>query len=124
MSLAPFRRRQVRPAHATRDEILTIVSHHAEKRVIGLDDLPFEIPDEDPDDVGVDQAPDLRFAFCEIAVQAGVLQRDRRLRGEQLQHRDPGRREDARGQVVFEVEHADELAWLINGRQRMERAWC
>ena len=60
--------------------------------------------DEDPDDVGVDQAPDLGFALFEIAVQAGILQRDRRLRGKQLQHRDPGRREGPRGQVVFEVE--------------------
>ena len=54
--------------------------------------------------------------FCEIAVQAGVLQRDRGLRGEQLQHRDPGRREDAGGQVVFQVEHADELG-LVDQRQ-------
>ena len=80
----------------------------------------FEIPDEDPDDVGVDQAPDLGFAFCEIAVQTGILQRDRGLRGKQLQHRDPGRREDARGQVVFEVEHADQLG-LVEQRQAENR---
>ena len=80
-----------------------------EKRVIGLENLTVEIPDEDPDDVGVDQASDLRFAFGEIAVQAGILERDRGLRGKQLQHRDAGRREDARRQVVLEVEHADEL---------------
>ena len=87
-----------------------------EKRVIGLEDPPFEIPDEDPDDVGIDQAPDLRFALLKIAVQTGIFQRDRRLRGEQLQHRDPGRREDAGGQVVFQVEHADELG-LVQQRQ-------
>ena len=91
MTLTPFRRRQVRPAQAARDEILTIVPHHAEKRIIGLDDLPFGLPEEDPDDVGVNQSPDLGFAFHDIAVQAGVLQRDRGLRGEQLQHREPGR---------------------------------
>ena len=53
---------------------------------------------------------------AQIAVQAGILQRDRRLRGKQLQHRDPGRREDPRGQVVFQVEHADELG-LVDQRQ-------
>jgi hypothetical protein len=37
---------------------------------------------EDTDDVGIDQAPDLGFAFREITVQAGGLQSDRRLRGE------------------------------------------
>ena len=90
VAVAPFRRRQICPAYATGDEILAVVSHHTEKRVIGLENLTFEIPNEDPDDVGVDQAPDLRFAFCEIAVQAGILQRDRGLRGEQLQHRAAG----------------------------------
>ena len=62
----------------------------------------FEIPDEDADDVGVDQAPNLRFAFREIAVgvrkrqralllgfeQAHVFDRDHRLVGEGLEKRD------------------------------------
>ena len=117
MRVAPFRRRQVRPAQAACDEILTVVSHHAEKRVIGLEnvarrDSQMKIP--------MMLASTRRRIFAsrsaEIAVQAGVLQRDRRLRGEQLQHCDPGRREDARGQVVLEVEHADELG-LIDQRQ-------
>ena len=91
------------------DEILAVVSHHAQKRVIGLNDPTFEIPDENPDDVGVDQAPDLRFAFCEIAVKPRILQRDRRLRRKQLQYRRPGGREDVRSQIVFKVENTDEL---------------
>ena len=65
----------------------------------------FEIPDEDSHNVGVDQAPDLRFAFFEIAVKTRILQGDRGLRRQQFQHRDPGRSEDVRGQVIFEVEH-------------------
>ena len=69
----------------------------------------FDLPEEDPDDVGLDQSPDLGFAFFEIAVQTSILQRDRCLRGKQLQHREPGRREDAGGQVVLEVKRADEL---------------
>ena len=76
----------------------------------------FEVPDEDADDVGVDQAPDLRFPFLEVAIETGILQGDRGLRREQFQHRDPGRREDAGGQVVFEVEHTDEFG-LVNQRQ-------
>ena len=109
MEIAPFRRRQVRPADATRDEIFTVVSHHLEERVIGLDDPIFAIEDEDADDVGVDQTPDLRFPLFEIAVQPGILQRDGRLRGEQREHRDPAGREDPSSEVVLEVEHADEI---------------
>ena len=42
IEIAPFRRRQVRPTHATGKEILPVVSHHAKKGVIGLDDPTFE----------------------------------------------------------------------------------
>jgi ribose/xylose/arabinose/galactoside ABC-type transport system permease subunit len=45
-----------------------------------------------------------------------VLQRDRGLRGEQLQHRDPGRDKDPGSEIVLEVEHTNELA-LIEQRQ-------
>ena len=88
---APFRRRQVRPAHVTRDEVLALVSQHAKKRVVGLDDLTSEIDDENSDDVGVDQAPDLRFPFLKIAIETRVFQRDRRLCRQQFQDRDPSR---------------------------------
>src|SRR4051812_8363067 len=98
---APFRRRQVRPTQPPRDEILTIMSHHAEKRVVGLEDLPSGFPDENPDDVSIDQSPDLCFAFYAIAVQTGVLERDRRLRGKELQHRDTGPRESPGSQEHF-----------------------
>ena len=49
------------------------------------------------------------FTLCKIPVQAGVLERDRCLRGKQLQHCDAGRDEDTSGQVVLEIEHADEF---------------
>lgn len=58
---------------ATRGEILSVVSHDAEKRVIRLKNATFEIPDDDPDDVGVDQASDLRLALFEIAVELDVF---------------------------------------------------
>src|ERR1700739_775748 len=102
MSVTPFRWRQVRPVDATRDEIVTVVSHHLQECVIGLDNATFEIENEDADNVGLDQAPDLRFTFLEIAVgvgkrqralllgfeQAHVFDRDRRLVGEGLEKRD------------------------------------
>ena len=53
--------------------------------------------------------------------EAGNFERDRRLRGKQLEHRDAGRREDATSEVVLEVEHTDIFAWF-SGRQRTERA--
>ena len=69
-----------------------------------------------PDNVGVDQAPDLRFAFFEIAVKTGILQGDRGLRRKQFQHRDPRRSENVGGQVVFQVKQTDQFG-LVNQRQ-------
>ena len=86
-----------------------VISQHTQKRVIGFENPTFEVRDDDPDDVGVDQALNLRFALCKIAVQAGIFERDRGLRGEQRQRRDAGRCEDTSGQVVLQIEHADEL---------------
>jgi hypothetical protein len=47
--------------------------------IVGFDDLAFDSKNEDADDVGVDQASDLRFAFLEIAVKTCILQGDRGL---------------------------------------------
>ena len=76
----------VRSVQRTRPETRSSRSYPniSEKRVIGLDDPASALPDHDPDDVGVDQASDPGFPFLEIAVQTGILQRDRRLRCEQL----------------------------------------
>src|SRR6267143_1748022 len=60
--VAPVGRRQVRPPYAARNQVFAIVVHHAKKFVVGLKNATVEIPDENPDDVGIDQAPDLRFA--------------------------------------------------------------
>src|SRR5262249_47530260 len=92
MPVEPFRGRKVRPAQAARDKILTVVSHHAKKRVIGLKNPTSKLPDDDPNDVGVDQTSDLRFPFLKFAIQTTVFQRNRRLRREQLEDRDPPRR--------------------------------
>src|SRR6266849_4636623 len=38
VALAPFGRRQIRPAHSARYEIVTVVLQHAQKRFVGADD--------------------------------------------------------------------------------------
>ena len=112
----PFGRREVRPAYPTGSEIFSVALHHAEKCLIRLRDRPLEIPHENTYNVGVDQPPDLRFTIFEVAVQTGIFQRDGGLRGDELQHRDPGRRKGAGSQIVFEVERADEPG-LVRQRQ-------
>ena len=52
--------------NATRIEIVTIVSHDSEERVITLKNPAFEIPNEYPNDVGVDQGSNLCFAFTNL----------------------------------------------------------
>jgi hypothetical protein len=75
----PFGRCQLPPAQSTRGEIVAAVSHDAEKGFIGINDPTLKNPDEDANDVGVDQAPDPRLPFLKIAIETGVLQRGRRL---------------------------------------------
>src|SRR3954453_4184118 len=113
VALAPFRRRQIGPAHSARDEIVTAVLQHAQKRFVGFDDRTFEVPDEDPQNVGVDQAPDLSFAIFEIAIELRILERDSCLRCKHLQYRTAARSENVWRQIVFKVENTDELG-LVN----------
>src|SRR5271165_1878057 len=69
--------------------------------------MPRNMPREDPNDIGIDQTPNLRLTFRQVAVQASVLQCCRGLRGKQLQDRDPAGRKNVRGEVVLEVERPD-----------------
>src|SRR5260370_32093612 len=48
VALAPFRRRQIGPAHSARDQIFTAVWHHAPERFVGFHDRTFEVSDEHP----------------------------------------------------------------------------
>src|SRR5712671_6252834 len=68
--VAPVGRRQVRPPYAARNQVFAIVVHHAKKFVVGLKNATFEIPDENSDDVGIDQTPNLRFAFLQCLLSA------------------------------------------------------
>ena len=63
---ARFRGSQFRPAEALRDEIVAAVSSNAEKGFIRVNEPTVRTPDENTDDVGVDQAthsrlPSLKF---------------------------------------------------------------
>ena len=76
----PFGRCQGGPAQAARNDIIAAISHDAEKRVVGLHDATVKIENAYPDDIGVDEASNLRLPFLEIAIETRVLQRDRGLR--------------------------------------------
>ena len=102
--VAPIGGRQRGPAYTTRNEIIAALPHHMEKGFVGLDNATFKVPNKNSNDVGIDQSPDLRLTFLEIAVETRVLQRDCRLRRQQLQDRDSIRSERVRGQRVLEVE--------------------
>jgi hypothetical protein len=45
---------QIGPAQAARDEIVTLVSHHTEKRVIGRENGAIEVSHDDPDDIAAE----------------------------------------------------------------------
>src|SRR6266481_9145131 len=86
--VAPVGRRQVRPPYAARNQVFTVVAHHAKKFAVSLKNATFEIPDENSDDVGIDQAANPGLPFPEIVVQAHVFDGDHRLVGEGLDKRD------------------------------------
>src|SRR5947208_16626769 len=46
------------------------MSYEMKKRVIGFKNPTFQTRNEDSDDVGIDQAPDLRFAFPQCLLGA------------------------------------------------------
>ena len=120
ISATRFHGRQRRPADATRNEIVAAVSDNVEKGLVGLNNATLKIPDEYPDNVGIDQASDLRLAFLEIAIETGVLQRYRRLRRQQLEDRRSIRSERARGQRVFKIEQPSQPC-LLDQREAEDR---
>src|SRR5215813_5590968 len=109
-ALAPFWRGQSGPAQAARNQVLTVIPDDTEKRVISLENSTFEIGNEDPNDVGVDQTPNLSFAICQIEIEPRILKRNRGLRSKHLQHRDAFGRENARRKIVFQIENTDEFS--------------
>ena len=59
----PFDRRDVRPAQPPRCQVVLAVTEHAQECFIRLENGAVEVCDHHPDDVGVDQAPELAFPF-------------------------------------------------------------
>ena len=106
-ALLPFRRGQVGPSHTARDQILTTVSDDAKEGLVGIDDPTVGMPDDDADDVGVDQPPNPCLALLEVAIEAAVLQRDRSFGGEELEDTNPGRGKDVGAEVIFEVKYPE-----------------
>src|SRR5262249_11673629 len=66
--------------------------------------------DKDSNDIGIDQTSNLPFAIFEVTIKSRVLEGDRRLRCEYLQHCDALRGENARRLIVFKIKNADELS--------------
>src|SRR5712692_10457307 len=56
------------------------------------------------------------LAAVQIRIEAGVLQRNRGLRSQHLQHCDPVRREGARSQIVLQIECANKLHLFDDGQ--------
>jgi len=54
VAVEPFRWCEIESIQAAGGKILTVVSHHVEKRIVGLDDLSFEIPGEASDYIDLD----------------------------------------------------------------------
>src|SRR6266851_3221096 len=61
------------------------------------------------------------FAALQIRIEVGILQRNSRLRSQQLQHCDPVRGEGARSQIVLQIECANKLR-LFDDRQAEYRS--
>ncbi|MNL01015.1 hypothetical protein D3C87_1214680 [compost metagenome] len=118
---AHLRRGQVAPAHPAGDQILARVAHHAQEGVVGFQHVAGHVPDNDADDIGLHQPPDLRLPLGHVAVQPRVFERDGGLRGHQLQHRDPCRTERARREIVLQIERTSQPR-LVHQRQAQDRA--
>src|SRR5216684_1883098 len=57
-----------------------------------------------------------RLATLQLKIEFGVLQRNRGLRSQQLQHCDLLQRERARSQIVLQIECANELRLFDDGK--------
>ena len=70
--------------------------------------VPIRSQDDDGLRDGIDDLSQLRFCVLQLGIQVGVFQRNGGLRGQQLQHREPGRGEHVGGQIVLEIEHPNQ----------------
>ena len=119
----PFWRRQRCSAQSTSRDFRLIVSDNIVKRLIGLLNLPVEVRDQNPNNIRVDKASDLRLPFLKISIKARLFERDRCLRRQEFQDSDSGRRECLRGQGVFEEKNPGQFPlfdqWQAEDRLRL-----
>ena len=122
VSLAPFSGRQFGPAHTTRNEIFTTVLQHAEKRIIGLENPSIKTPDQDPNDVRINQSSNTRLALLEIAIETRVLQGHCRRRSQQPEDGHARGGERVRREAVLKVQQPDQSG-LLEERKAQHRPW-
>ena len=72
-ALAPFWRRYLDPAQATRDKIVAIVSHDAEKFVVSVENWALGVPEIDADDVGLGELLDFCLTLPETLLRLLAL---------------------------------------------------
>src|SRR6516164_9959653 len=73
-TITPFRRRQFPPIQVASQEILSRISHYAEKGVVSISDPTISIPYDDADDVRIDQPSYPRVPILQIIIEADVFQ--------------------------------------------------
>src|SRR5262249_8111078 len=105
-------RGQVSPCQMAGGQLLASVSDDSQEAFVGVQDATVGVPDNDADDVGVDQPSDPRLPLLKIAVETCVLQRNGSLGGQELEKGNPGGSAGPGRQVVFEMDHPDQPGLL------------
>jgi len=97
------------------------IAGHSLKGRVRRDIAPVQADHVDTDGDAFEQVAPAFLAHRQFAIEAGIFQRDRSLRRQQLQDRDPGGSENGDSHVVLDVEHADQLG-LFDQRQTEDRS--
>ena len=116
IGLARFRRRDIRPPQRPGLQVVPRIPCHVQKSIIGFGNGALQVPEKHPDDVGIDQALDAGMVFPHVGIESRIFQRDGSLGGQQFQHLDPVRGKGMGGQIVFQVEQADQGGLAKNGQ--------
>ena len=67
MHFLPFRRCHVDPSKPG-IQILALILQHTEKRIVGVEKVPVQVPNGNTYDIGVNETPDPRFSFRQLLV--------------------------------------------------------
>ena len=72
--VAELGRRQVRPSHETLTNLLARVADHGEVGVVGFEDVPVQVGDDDPDDARFGERSEARLALSQRILAFAVSQ--------------------------------------------------